>query len=262
MKARKTNSSAAMRKDWDDRARKDAFYYIATWRQDWTPETFALSGEEDYQELVQPFLDELQFVPECASMVEVGCGAGRMTASFARRFATVYALDISEEMQNLGRKNLAKFPNIHWVLADGTNLSAVPSDSADFVFSYLVLQHLPAEDLALTYVQEILRVLKRGGVFLFQFNAATRPTMNWKGRLAWGAVDILWILNLRTLSRTTARWLGFDPEVAGMSWRGAPLSAAKVMETIRAAGDSSVHVTGDHTPMAWCRGRKLVSAPR
>ncbi|MGH9865714.1 MAG: class I SAM-dependent methyltransferase [Candidatus Acidiferrales bacterium] len=251
-----------MRRDWDERARKDAFYYIATWRQDWTPETFAVSGEEDYQRLVQPFLEDLQFVPECASMVEVGCGAGRMTASFARRFATVYALDISEEMQNLGRKNLAEFPNIHWVVADGTNLSAVPSDSADFVFSYLVLQHLPAERLALTYVREILRVLKQGGIFLFQFNAAKRPTMNWKGRLAWGAVDTLWAFNLRSLSRTTARWLGFDPETAGMSWRGASLSADKVVETIRAAGGSSVQVTGDGTAMAWCKGGKSLPASR
>jgi len=29
-----------MRQDWDERARKDAFYYIASWRKDWTEESF------------------------------------------------------------------------------------------------------------------------------------------------------------------------------------------------------------------------------
>ena len=43
-----------MRQDWDERARKDAFHYIASWRKDWTPESFFQSGEEDYQRLVAP----------------------------------------------------------------------------------------------------------------------------------------------------------------------------------------------------------------
>src|SRR2546430_5692814 len=146
MKVSKRNASAAMRQDWNERARKDAFYYVATWRQDWTVETFLESGEEEYRNLVQPVLDELQFPPEGGSMLEVGCGAGRMTASFARRFASVYALDISEEMQNLAKQHLAGIQNIHWVLGEGTSLSAIASESVDFVFSYLVLQHLPAEE--------------------------------------------------------------------------------------------------------------------
>ncbi len=258
MKTQKPDRGAAMRQDWDSRARKDAYYYVATWRTDWTPESFAESGEEDYLKFARPFLDQVQFVPEHASMLELGCGAGRMTASFARRFATVYALDVSEEMQKKAKKNLIQFQNIHWILADGTNLSAIPSDSIDFAFSYLVLQHLPTEGLALTYVQEILRVLKQRGVFLFQFNALKRPTMNWKGRLAWGAIDMLWASNLRRMSRGTARLLGFDPEAAGMSWRGVSLNADKVIQTVQAAGGSAVQVTGEGTPAAWCNGKKLL----
>jgi len=262
MKASKSNASISMRQDWNDRARKDAFYYVATWRQDWTLETFLESGEEQYRELVQPILDERQFVPEGRSMIEVGCGAGRMTASFARRFASVYALDISEEMQNLAKQHLAGFLNIQWVLGEGTNLSAIPSESVDFVFSYLVLQHLPAEDLAMAYVREMLRVLKRGGLLLFQFNSAKHPTMNWKGRLTWGTVDTLWALNLKHVSRAVARRLGVDPETVGKNWRGARLDADKVVEAVRAVGGSSVLITGEGTPMTWCRGLKLPGVAR
>jgi SAM-dependent methyltransferase len=262
MKSSRSNASSAMRQEWNERARKDAFYYVATWRKDWTVETFLESGEEEYLRLVQPVLDERQFVPEGSSMLEVGCGAGRMTASFARRFASVYALDISEEMQNLAKQHLALFSNIHWVLGDGTNLSTIPSESVDFVFSYLVLQHLPTETLAMAYVREMLRVLKQGGILLFQFNGGKHPTMNWKGRLAWGTVDTLWALNLKQLSRAAARRLGFDPETVGKNWRGARLDADKVVEAVRAAGGSSVLVTGKGTPMTWCRGLRLPGATR
>ena len=257
MKASGRHSGSAMRQDWNERARKDAFYYVATWRQDWTVETFLGSGEEDYRKLVQPLLDELQFVPEGGSMLEVGCGAGRMTASFARRFASVYALDISEEMQSLAKQHLADFSNIQWVLGDGASLSAIPSESVDFVFSYLVLQHLPAEDLAMAYVREMLRVLKQGGILLFQFNGAKHPTMNWKGRLAWRTLDTLWALNLKQLSRAAARRLGFDPETVGKNWRGARLHADRVVQVVRAGGGYSVLITGEGTPMTWCRGLKL-----
>jgi hypothetical protein len=57
MKSTRSNASSAMRQEWNERARKDAFYYVATWRKDWTVETFLESGEEEYLKLVQPVLD-------------------------------------------------------------------------------------------------------------------------------------------------------------------------------------------------------------
>jgi hypothetical protein len=38
--------SSSMRKDWDDRARKDAYYYIASWKKDWDEQWFLCSGED------------------------------------------------------------------------------------------------------------------------------------------------------------------------------------------------------------------------
>jgi hypothetical protein len=102
----------------------------------------------------------------------------------------------------------------------------------------------------------MVRVLKPSGIFLFQYNGTERSTMNWKGRLAWGAVDALWALNLMRASQAVARLLSFDPETAGKSWRGASLRAGKVVETLRAVGGIAVQITGDHTPMVWCRGKK------
>ncbi len=245
-----------MRQDWDQRARRDAFHYIASWRKDWDPQSFFASGEEDYQGLVAPVLSELSFDPAGKAMLELGCGAGRMTRSFARRFGRVFAFDVSAEMLGRAQALLDGAPNVIWVQGNGLDLSTVASRSVEFVFSYLVLQHLPEETLALRYIGEMLRVLRDGGVFLFQFNGSRAATMNWKGRLSWSLVDACWSLGLTGASRRTAALLGLDPNVAGKSWRGAALDAGKVCQAVGAAGGSARGMNGENTPMSWCWGMK------
>lgn len=237
-----------MRRDWDERARTDAFYYIATWNPAWDVETFSASGEKDYQELVAPALNELGLDPEGKVALEIGCGVGRMTRSFARRFARTFAMDISEEMLRRGQDLSPEVANITWVHGNGSDLSAVESESVEFAFSYIVLQHVPTSDLVLGYVREMLRVLRPGGVFCFQFNSVSSATMNWKGRAIWNVFDrfrepILG-MHLETAGARLAALLHLDPLAAGRTWRGAILDVRDVLETIWAAGGSVAGVKG------------------
>ena len=245
-----------MSRDWDARARKNAFHYIASWRKEWDIGSFLSSGEEDFERLVVPALAHCGVPVAGHCMLELGCGAGRMTASFAERFECVCAFDLSQEMLSRARQIHATRQNILWLLSSGTDLSCVASDSMDFVFSYLVLQHLPEEALALHYIREMLRVLRPGGVCLFQFNGGLGPTMNWRGRLAWGVVDSLWAAQLGTLSRSVASALGMDPALAGKSWRGAAIGAGTVSNCVEASRGMVCEMKGENTPMAWCCGMK------
>lgn len=245
-----------MSRDWDARARKNAFHYIASWRKEWDLESFIASGEEDFERLVIPILVRCHLPPAGKCMLELGCGAGRMTASFAKRFEQVYAFDLSREMLFRARRTHTAQKNILWLLSNGADLSCVASDSMDFVFSYLVLQHLPEEALALQYIREMVRVLRPGGVFLFQFNGGFETTMNWRGRLAWRVVDALWAARLGMLSRTFASALGLDPALAGKSWRGASIAADAVAECAHASNGVVREINGENTPMAWCCGVK------
>jgi SAM-dependent methyltransferase len=248
-----------MSRDWDARARKNAFHYIASWQKEWDLESFLASGEVDFERLVIPVLARCGLPATGKRMLELGCGAGRMTASFAKHFEHVYALDLSHEMLSRARRMHTAQKNILWLLSNGTDLSCVASDSMDFVFSYLVLQHLPEEALALQYIREMQRVLRPGGVFLFQFNGGFEPTMNWRGRLSWGVVDALWAASLGMLSRSAASALGLDPALAGKSWRGASIVAGSVAECVHASNGVVREIKGENTPMAWCCGirRKL-----
>jgi SAM-dependent methyltransferase len=245
-----------MRQDWDERARKDAFHYIASWRKDWTPESFFQSGEEDYGRFVAPIFDRWRWESQDKAMLELGCGAGRMTRSFARRFSRVYAFDISKEMLGHAKALFPEASNINWILGNGFDLSGLGDETVDFAFSYIVLQHMPEPPFAVRYIREMLRVLKPGGMFLFQFNSVPKMTMNWKGQLAWRIVDFPWALGFRQASRRVASLLGLPPDIAGKSWRGAPLDVKMVRETVETAGATVKELSGEKTPMTWCCGLK------
>jgi SAM-dependent methyltransferase len=249
-----------MRRDWDARAAKDAFYYIASWRKDWDVPGFFKSGDDDYQRLVAPTLDGFGFSATGKTALELGCGAGRMTHAFASHFDHVTAVDVSLQMLNRAKQLLPDVENISWNHANGADLSDTPGESVDFVFSYLVLQHLPEERHVRGYICEMLRVLKVSGICLFQFNGMEKPTMNWKGRLAWNFIDGLWVIRLPGLSRFVARSLGFDPDMAGKSWHGTEMTAQRVIEAVNASGGAVLEVSGEGTAMAWCCAKKLASA--
>ena len=255
-----SNSKETMRRDWDERARRNAFLYIASWRKDWDEESFFESGEQDYVRLVLPILQKLQLDPASKSMAELGCGAGRMTRSFAQRFLSVFAVDISAEMQSRAKEYLRPFSNIRWVLSDGETLSEIEGNSADFVFSYLVLQHMPNKRLVSSSIVEMMRILRPGGVFLFQFNGSKQPTMNWKGRMISGALDSLSSAGLRSLSQRMAGLAGIDPEMVGKTWRGAALSSEEIREVVRTGQGSPEGFVKPDTPLAWCYGRKQSEA--
>ncbi len=248
----------AMRRDWDERARKNAFHYIASWRREWDVDSFLASGEEDFARVVVPALGRAR-IPAGGKMIELGCGAGRMTRSFARRFERVYAFDVSPEMLQRAQQIHPDQNNILWLLGNGADLSCVRTGAADFIFSYLVLQHLPSKTLVFQYVREMLRVLKPGGAFLFQFNGGLAPTMNLRGRLAWGMVDAFWAMHLVGVSRGFARLLRLDPTVVGKSWRGVAIDSRLIGESVHGAGGEVRELAGKDTPMAWCCGVKAAA---
>jgi ubiquinone/menaquinone biosynthesis C-methylase UbiE len=254
----RVKTAETMRRDWDARAKKNAFHYIASWRKEWDLNSFLASGEEDYKRFVLPVLERCEIAPSGKVMVELGCGVGRMTPNFALHYERVLALDLSVEMLERARQVHSKHRNILWLCASGADLACLASESADFVFSYLVLQHLPSENLIFVYIREILRVLRPGGAFLFQFNGSDNPTMNLRGRIAWGIVDTLWSAKLTWLSHAVASRFGLDPAAAGKTWRGVAIAASRVGEIVQSSGGEIREMYGVNTPMTWCCGIKVV----
>src|SRR5581483_6530328 len=97
------------------------------------------------------------------TVLEIGCGIGRMTRVLADRAADVLALDVSDEMLEQARRLNPQLQNVRWVLGDGRSLDQVRDDSVDACVSVVVFQHLPDPAIGLGYVREVGRVLRPGG---------------------------------------------------------------------------------------------------
>jgi len=168
----------------------------------------------------------------------------------------VIALDVSSQMLDRAKHSFPAIENVEWTHANGVDLGNVPSESVDFVFSYLVLQHLPDVQLVYGYIREMFRVLKPSGMCLFQFNGMQEPTMNWKGRAAWGVLDGLSTIGLRPVARVGAKLLGLDAEMASKTWHGTSVPAEDIVQAVRASNAAALELQSENTPIAWCGARK------
>ena len=165
-----------MREDWNARAKENAEYYVASASKDWDRREFFRSGEINVANEVMPDMHAIcggQRSPLDLSMLEIGCGVGRMTKMFARIFGQVTAVDVSSEMIERATANLQGLENVSLVLGDGDTLSAVPDSSQDFAFSFIVFQHIPSKEVIASYCREVHRVLKPGSLFKFQVQGGT-----------------------------------------------------------------------------------------
>ena len=99
-----------MRRDWDDRARENARFYVNTERQDWTDEQFVASGELTVAEEILTDMGNIcqGKDPKQMRVLEIGCGAGRVTRALAGIFGEVYAVDISGEMVARAARSLSR----------------------------------------------------------------------------------------------------------------------------------------------------------
>src|SRR6201993_5062137 len=104
-----------MQRDWDERARENARYYVNTERQDWTDDDFFRSGERTVdEEILTDMINICQGKdPGQMRVLEIGCGAGRVTRALAGHFGEVYGVDISGEMVRQAAAALAGRPGAH-----------------------------------------------------------------------------------------------------------------------------------------------------
>jgi SAM-dependent methyltransferase len=176
-----------MAEDWDQRARENARYYVATGKEDWTDEEFFQSGQRAVAEqILNDMINICQGKdPKQMRVVEIGCGAGRITRALADLFGEVHGVDVSGEMVAQARRALAGYKNAHVYQNNGKDLSVLPPGPYDFAFSTIVFQHIPSREVIYSYVREVRRLLRPGALFKFQVQGdasiETRPDDTWLG---------------------------------------------------------------------------------
>ena len=103
-----------------------------------------------------------------SDILDIGCGTGRMAGEITRDGNRVTAIDIDRDMLSMGILN---YPDVDFIALDMSDIGKL-NQMYDLMFSIgNVMSYLPAKLLG-SFMQDIYRLLKPGGVWLFQ-------TVNW-----------------------------------------------------------------------------------
>jgi ubiquinone/menaquinone biosynthesis C-methylase UbiE len=137
-----------------------------------TAEALSRLSREEYDAYASEFSNSRQFfwreleflkkyVREGETVLDVGCGNGRLLNLFGDTTVKYTGVDFSKELIAIAEKNHGeKGTFLH---ADARSLPFA-DNSFDVVFSIAVIHHLPARENREQFVSEITRVLKPGGV--------------------------------------------------------------------------------------------------
>jgi len=158
-----------LRETWTKLGEQDAFWAVLTGPEDaplrWTEEDFFREGEWE----IQSRMDELrELAPGLrrGAALDFGCGPGRLTRGLAQHFERAVGVDIAPSMIRRARRMNRKVPRCEFHL-NGEDLSRFADGTFDFVYSNIVLQHMPP-DLSRRYIPELFRVTREGGMVVFQ----------------------------------------------------------------------------------------------
>lgn len=158
--------------DWERFAAEDAYRYICTGtprrpRTHAEVQAFLEAGAQTAAALLAQVEADL---PGRSLAIEIGCGIGRLLLPHAARFDEVRGVDVSPTMLS-GTRALADeqgHRNVRTYLPDEP--WDEPPGSADYVYSFLVFQHIEAPDVIATYMTRTAGALRPGGIAQFQFD--------------------------------------------------------------------------------------------
>lgn len=117
-------------------------------------------------ELIQAY-----FPPAPATVLDLGCGAGRTTIGLARQGFRATAIDLSRGLLAEARR---RYPDLEFREMDATRLDFPDASFDAALFSYNGIDCIYPVEQRVRCLAEVHRVLRPGGVFLFSSH-------NWLG---------------------------------------------------------------------------------
>jgi SAM-dependent methyltransferase len=155
---------------WDELGRTDPLWAILTepGRENggWTDAEFFATGEREVAGLTERCA-ALGLPRGHAAALDFGCGVGRVTQSLAPHFDHVTGVDIAPAMLETARRYNRYGLRVRYLLNDEDHLRVFADGSFDLVYSRITLQHVPPRFIRV-YLDELVRVLRPGGLLVFQ----------------------------------------------------------------------------------------------
>jgi SAM-dependent methyltransferase len=169
---------------WELFAKHDALWSVCTSGKlhvNWQLEDFLATGEDEVSWAFKQAREANTLPSKIHLALDFGCGPGRLSGALARRADEVLGIDTSPTMLKMARQT-HKSKNMHFQ----NSFKDIGDSSVDLIYSTFVFQHLN-ESQRQRYFNDISRVLKPGGLFIFQYPIAPRFT---PGGLMWRILPI------------------------------------------------------------------------
>jgi SAM-dependent methyltransferase len=161
-----------LQKNWDALGRLDPLYGVLSHAGKrggvWDRDEFFRTGTAEIDALMAEVrgLGPLRR----GAALDFGCAVGRLSQALARHFRRVVGVDIAPSMLAEARRQNRFKGRCRYALNARPDLRLFKDSSFDFVYSVLVLQHMHP-DYSSRYIPEFLRVLRPGGLAVFQVPA-------------------------------------------------------------------------------------------
>jgi ubiquinone/menaquinone biosynthesis C-methylase UbiE len=162
-----------IKEDWDNLGSIDPLWAILTKERSykWSLEEFLKTGVRETKSLIKK-IKVLNPNLNFGRVLDFGCGVGRIAKPLKNHFKEYFGVDISNTMIRLA-KEVNKNSNCIFLENFRKDLEIFPKEYFDFVYSNLVLQHIPDKKLIKIYIAEFVRVLKKDGILIFQLPSYT-----------------------------------------------------------------------------------------
>ena len=159
------------RRDWEELAEFNPEWAVLSEPEarfgGWEMDEFFRRGHDQIERTMAAG-SELGLPQGRGSVLDFGCGVGRLSRELSGRFERYVGVDISTGMVERARTLNSEFANCTYVVNDRPDLSRFGDGEFDAVVSFIVLQHIPDRDLIRRYLAEFVRVLAPGGLVAFQ----------------------------------------------------------------------------------------------
>jgi ubiquinone/menaquinone biosynthesis C-methylase UbiE len=233
---------ADQERDWNELAELDPYWAILTSPGTrfgaWDSDEFFATGSREIDGLMRRAA-ELGHPVARERALDFGCGVGRLTRPLAGHFGECVGVDISEGMVEQARRLNADVPHATFVVNAAGDLHRFDDASFDLVYSVIVLQHVPDRVAIERYIGEFCRVLRPGGLAIFQLPSHIPKIfrLQWRRRLylllrrlGLSAAFLYRRLRLMPIAMS---WMADDDVVALVAAHGA---RALEVETVAASG--------------------------
>lgn len=165
------NTLKELQRNWDGLAQSDPLWAICTdpekRNSQWNREELFATGCKEIDAVLGYAARIGISIDKAAPALDFGCGVGRLTRALVQYFPECVGVDISSAMVTLARELNRDLTNCRFQLNEDIQLKGLPDNYFGFIYTSLVLQHI-ANPCSHEYIAELVRVLKAGGVLIFQ----------------------------------------------------------------------------------------------